>query len=724
MLSRRVGILVVGLSLLVCGPAFAVDRVVNADGTGEYVTIDDAVGWSNHGDRVLLMPGVYTGVGNANISIEADITIMAYDYLPGVVIDCQGSAGNPRRAFNVVDGSPTFMDLTFTGGYAVNGGAIEIENYTTTINRCQFIGNTAERGGAISATDIDGLTLDHCLFSKNHASIEGGGVYVSGAFTTTVTHNTFFRNFANYGAGFFVTGNADLDLNRTIIVLGRGSDAVGDYYAGTITAVECDLWGNASGDWTGTLAAQQSINNNLRSDPRFCDPDAPEPNFQVSAVTPTLILPWLAMGSAGLDVSWAVPVYGVSADGSGMFPTIQAALDTALVPAEIVLKAGEYSGAGNRGLSFGGDDFTLRSRDRDATTTTINAGFNDRVIWLHEGETTDAVISDLRLVQGDADGAASYDGYGGGVLLTGAAVTLRGCIIAGNRGAHSGGISANNEAYSLVVEDCTIAHNFGLDFYFHGNRLDLSNTSFSNDWDRSPSGFWTGDLAGVVNMENCDFTTLTQGIHIENSANTIVILDGTTFTSCANPIVVDNSADVKLFSCSFNLIGGPAIKATDSSIFITTSSFSSCQNLDTRGGAISLTNSIATIRESDFTDNSSNQGGGAFYATNSTSFIIDCTFTNNWCLDTIFDPDGGAIYNLGGTLSLTDSVFDGNHGNDGGAVSCQNALFSSAGCEFTGNQGNFASALSVLSGPTAMITELVSGCARRSPWMRMPPLIT
>ena len=95
------------VAVVAAEPAFAVDRVVNAEGTGEYATIDDAVGACNNGDRVLLMPGTYTGVGNYDIQVEADISIEPYDIFSEIVIDCQGSDINHRRAFTVIDGSPT-----------------------------------------------------------------------------------------------------------------------------------------------------------------------------------------------------------------------------------------------------------------------------------------------------------------------------------------------------------------------------------------------------------------------------------------------------------------------------------------------------------------------------------------------------------------------------------------------------------------------------------------
>ncbi len=708
MAIRRILSLIVLAMVVAAVPVFAVDRVVNAEGTGEYATIDDAVGACSTGDRVLLMPGTYTGAGNYDIIVDANISIEPFDAFSEVVIDIQGSELDYRRAFLVADGGPTFRNLTFKGGYEINGGAIALTGIPTTISNCRFIDNQAERGGAVFANLADGLTLEYSLFTNNRATVEGGAVYGKGNFLLSVDRSTFYRNFSNAGSGLFMTNQTTLDISQSIIMLGRGGAAVGDYYGGIQTAVKCDIWGNEGGDWMWQLAPQLGVNGNIDADPLLCDPDADVPNFQLSADSPAYTLLYAMMGSAGIDFGWDVPVYGVRADGSGMFPTIQAALDTVPVPGEVVLYTGTYSGPGSASLTFHGKDVTLRSRDLDAATTIITAsGQHDRVIWLHDGETTAATISHLTIQGGNADFSSDYSGYGGGILLTGAEVTLRGCVIQFNQGAQSAGVSLNNEINDLVIEDCEIARNGDLNLYFHGNRLDLTGTLFWNYAGNSDIGIWTGGWANDVNVENCEFINFETAVHIDHpfSGATFDFV-GNTFTDGQNAMTIEGADDVVLDGNTFTRrrVDG-ALTIVDSHVRILDCDFDGCSRLLGGGGVLNADNSWVFMERSALTSNYSDQNGGAIYASNSNLFLNLSVFTNNRCITTIFNPSGGAVFTSGGSLSLYRSFFDGNLGQLGAAVFCENAFFSCLDAEFARNHGTGAGILNVHhGGATAEIT--------------------
>lgn len=64
--------------------------------------------------------------------------------------------------------------------------------------------------------------------------------------------------------------------------------------------------------------------------------------------------------------------YLVTPDGSGDFPTIQAALDATLEADIIELADGFYCGEGNRDLDFAGKAVMLRSVSDDPTTCVID----------------------------------------------------------------------------------------------------------------------------------------------------------------------------------------------------------------------------------------------------------------------------------------------------------------------------------------------------------------
>lgn len=683
------------------GTALAVDRVVQADGLGEYETIDDAVGYSNDGDRVLLMPGTYTGAGNHDVEIQSSVTIEPFSSDGQVVIDCGGTEVNHQRAFIIVDGWPTLRNLTITGGYHVEGGAIHIETYTPTIEGCRFIGNQAERGGAIFASGADGVIVDRCLFSGNRATVEGAGIYGTGAFPVVVSNSTFFRNSSPKGSAVHITQDTELDLSQSILVLGRGSTAIDSYYGGAITAVQCDIWGNTNGDWVYEMASLLGVNGNIAADPLFCDPDADVPNFKVTANSPAKIYSWLAMGSDGYDAAWTVPVYGVSDDGSGMFPTIQAALDTVPVPGEVVLRAGRYAGPGNFALTFRGKDITLRSRDLDAASTVISgSGSLDRVIWLHEGETTAATISHLQIEQGNANQAGDYTGYGGGILLTGAEVTIRGCIVKWNEAEHGANISANNEAYDLVIEDCLLgfANGNGADLFFQGGRLDLTGTSFLNWSNRPDDAIRIAEWAGDVLVDNCLFEHFTQAVVIDPLIlNSNIQFLNTTFNAGQEAIIMTGAQDVSLNECTFSgMQGGRALYADACVLTISNSHFLDNSAPGFAGAAIYLRDSNVLITDTEFIGNETDQNGGALYSRDTELDLTRCVFTDNRCLTTIFNPNGGAVFQSGGGgLDILECRFNTNHADFGGAVFCENAPVVCYYTTFIGNEGEHTSAMSL-----------------------------
>ena len=47
--------------------AYSATIYVDANGTGDYSTIQEAINGANDGDEIILLPGVYTGPGNRDI---------------------------------------------------------------------------------------------------------------------------------------------------------------------------------------------------------------------------------------------------------------------------------------------------------------------------------------------------------------------------------------------------------------------------------------------------------------------------------------------------------------------------------------------------------------------------------------------------------------------------------------------------------------------------------
>lgn len=121
-------------------------------------------------------------------------------------------------------GDTTFMNDTFTGNKAVNGGAIYAENENITVSgNSRFEGNTAsQNGGAIYILEGSTLTVEEgTTFSKNKADMNGGAI--AGTWgdnsSLTVAGSYFTENTARSGGAIALWNpaiNATYTVSNTI----------------------------------------------------------------------------------------------------------------------------------------------------------------------------------------------------------------------------------------------------------------------------------------------------------------------------------------------------------------------------------------------------------------------------------------------------------------------------------------------------------------------------
>jgi hypothetical protein len=121
--------------------------------------IQKAIDAASDGDTVIVMPGIYTGMGNRDIRFFGkSITVRGTDpsnqaVVDQTIINCQGNASEPHRGF-IFDSGETnasvLEGVTITGGYAETGAGIYISSTShPTIRRCLIFNNTAVKGGGI-----------------------------------------------------------------------------------------------------------------------------------------------------------------------------------------------------------------------------------------------------------------------------------------------------------------------------------------------------------------------------------------------------------------------------------------------------------------------------------------------------------------------------------------------------------------------------------------------
>ena len=182
---------------------------VDANGTGDYPTIQAAVNDSNNGDIIILQPSTYTGSGNRNIDSNGkSITVQSTDpcnpaIVAATVIDCQRMG----RGFVFIKGESSLLaGFTIINGIAMPfpldeyGDAIYSNNSSPTIYNCvikkcgyysydygasetivcdyssiKLLGCTiSENGYAIDCVDSN-AEITGCTISKNCRGVAFGG---------------------------------------------------------------------------------------------------------------------------------------------------------------------------------------------------------------------------------------------------------------------------------------------------------------------------------------------------------------------------------------------------------------------------------------------------------------------------------------------------------------------------------------------------------------------
>jgi hypothetical protein len=163
-----------------------------------------------------------------------------------------------------------------------------------------------------------------------------------------------------------------------------------------------------------------------------------------------VILGLLALGPGPQAEMWFV-----HPDGTGDFPTIQAAVDGAADGDIIILTNGIFRGPGNRDVDLRGKAVTIRSTGWNPAICIIDCEGSPqephRAFVFQNREGRNTVIEYLGIMNGYAEeGGAMY-------LGDATAPTIRGCVLAGNAAVRGGALYAFRS--NPLVEQTTITSN-------------------------------------------------------------------------------------------------------------------------------------------------------------------------------------------------------------------------------------------------------------------------
>jgi len=283
------------------------------------------------------------------------------------------------------------------------------------------------------------------------------------------------------------------------------------------------------------------------------------------------------------------------------------------------------------------DDLTITGLGADDLT--ISGNNLSRVFSIAEG--ANVVISGVAITGGKAEGGgaiynqgtlkvadsiftgnSSMEGSDGGAIYNEATLTVETSQFTGN--------SATKSAYGGAI--CNWVTEDGI-----APSLTVTNCDFTSN-SNGPSG-WGGAIANVNNRGN------------KNEGGTVVITGSTFSKNWAS------SSGGAVYQWSYPYYG----KGT---IIITASEFT--ENNSGWGGALYVSDVLAEIGSSTFSDNTASSFGGAIftYTRRDVVEIKDSTLSGNST-----GKEGGAIDNNGARLTITNSTISGNSTNGvGGAI--------------------------------------------------------
>jgi hypothetical protein len=299
----------------------------------DYPDIQQGIDASGNGDTVLVAGGVYTGIGNRDITFSGkQVVLKSVSGPENTIVDCQGDQWNPRKGFLfITEGRSTVLDgFTIrngsTGPYCLqfSGGAIYTEG-SPTIKNCRFEDNTNREnsclysgGGAMFCFLGSPLIID-CVFENNVSDDFGGAVNSIDAMPV-FNNCRFSGNSAVWGAAIhsdnshiflngcsfsdnsadsatiFSVGSSEIEMTNCVLAFNMSVDSAIIELASSdiLTAVNSILWNVSSAEIAADSGAAVFVTysdimggwpgiGNIDCDPLFCDPDSRD--FSLSAVS-------------------------------------------------------------------------------------------------------------------------------------------------------------------------------------------------------------------------------------------------------------------------------------------------------------------------------------------------------------------------------------------------------------------------------------------------------
>ncbi|WIA38146.1 hypothetical protein OEZ86_001504 [Tetradesmus obliquus] len=167
--------------------------------------------------------------------------------------------------FQMVRANQTFINCSFEGNTAVNGGGAQLlANATAAFIDSSIRHNTAAaapkggggNGGGIGVGDRAQVRIVGVLLHNNTAEL-GGGLYVEGNATVNISSTTLLSNSAKkQGGGAHLAGDASAHISNSNLLSNNAQEGAGAF----ATAAQLSILGSSSvSDFVSLLGSDQSV---------------------------------------------------------------------------------------------------------------------------------------------------------------------------------------------------------------------------------------------------------------------------------------------------------------------------------------------------------------------------------------------------------------------------------------------------------------------------------
>lgn len=381
-------------------------------------------------------------------------------------------------------------------------------------------------------------------------------------------------------------------------------------------------------------------------------PSAPSAAPRRSALPRGLVLGALLLVAGPLRAQAVIHVPGDEL-------TIQDAIFQASDGDTIDVAAGSYPEA----IDFFGLSISVRSIDGAGVTTIDATGLGQAAVRI-SGTGPGTLLEGFTIRGGDGTGGL---GWGGGLEIDGATVTVKDCVIANNEADSGGGVAVFSGS-DADFEGCTFRGNHA-DTNGGGAYVNSANATFTDCVIRKNTanngGGLNANFGADVELVGCRILKNTAA----NSGGGVQVIAGFTgsamLTGCsleentasqAGGLGV-NGTSATITDCDFlnnhatslsSTAGGGLQAQGTGALSVTDSRFTG--NRAQVGGGLQLISFLgtATISGCDFSENVADfQGGGLYCSSSSTGSLSGCSFSNNQAV-----AGGGVLNSAGNNLAI------------------------------------------------------------------------